>query len=81
VNHPERSIADDRVDEADNSTDRCLEGDDDERWQRDLAWAREALAPFRDIPLTPEQERGLVLWETRYRVIAGKPLVARTQDP
>lgn len=80
MDDPERPTADDRVDEADNSTDRCLEGDD-ERWQRDLAWAREALAPFRDIPLTPEQERGLVLWENRYRVIAGKPLVARTRDP
>lgn len=45
-------------------TDRCLEGDEDERWERDLAWAREALAPFRDIPLTPEQQRGLVLWLT-----------------
>lgn len=61
MNHPERPTADARVDEADNSTDQCL-GGDDERWLRDLAWAREALAPFRDIPFTPHQERGLVLW-------------------
>ena len=27
-----------------------------------LEWARRELAPYREVPLTPEQERGLALW-------------------
>lgn len=30
--------------------------------EQELAWAREVLKPYRDIPLTPEQERSLSLW-------------------
>lgn len=63
MNHREQPSETDRVDDdADNSTDRCLEGATDQPSESDLAWAKEALAPFRDIPLTPEQERALVLW-------------------